>query len=138
LLDFVWLLAQSVELAVFAWPVTLALLLAVGITVVRYYLRPARPAIAWRQLAVGLAFPLVVLLCGALRAATESGTPLPGESWASAFILTTFVVHTLFIGLLAWRAEGARSVVSWVGALELWWAIGALIVATMSVSGRWF
>lgn len=130
---------MSVGLAIYAGPVTVVLLILLLVGIARYRAqRTAARRVPWVWIVLGLVFPLVILLYGsAMRATGPNWTPRPGADLAPSLLYGCLAGHVLFVALAVWRARGARGMVAAIGACQVWWAMGATLVAMMSVSGKW-
>ena len=135
---FAWLLSMSVDLALYAVPITVALLFALVVAVLRHYRRAERPRIPWGAIVVGFAIPLLILVYGTIRAAEGTNwTPRSGVQFAPWIVYGCLGAHVLLVALAAWRTPNARGLVVAIGACQFWWSIGAGFVALMSVTGQW-
>jgi hypothetical protein len=128
-----------VDLAIYAWPITGLLLTLLLVGIARYRARrSAVRRVPWTVIALGLAFPLAILVYGsAMHATGPNWTPRAGAGLAPTVIYGCLVGHVVLVSIAVWRAPGARGMVAAVGACQVWWTLGAAFVALMSVSGDW-
>jgi hypothetical protein len=136
---FWWLLSMSIDLALFAWPITVLLVVALAGSVIQHVRRRDEShSVSWAEISVGIVFTLVILLAGTIWSATgPNWTPRSGARFVQGFIVFCLVAQVLVVSVLTWRARKARALTATIGALQVWWSIGASFIASMSVSGNW-
>jgi hypothetical protein len=136
---FGWLLWKSIDLAVYAWPLTLGLLVVLVVAIVRQYRRDSPgSSIPWTLIALGFAFPLAILVYGSIQHATgPNWTPRPGAHLAPGIVYGILGLQIVFVGSATWRARNARGIVGALGACQLWWSMGAGFITIMAVTGDW-
>lgn len=135
---FAGLLEMSVSLARYAWPVTFALFTAFAVSLYR----PATTvsgltAVPWTRIALGFVFPLAILFCGTLWHAGPQWTPRRGAKVVQGMIVCLLGLHILSVAVTSYWAGSSKWVVVAAGACQVWWSLGAAMVALMSVSGDW-
>jgi hypothetical protein len=131
---------MSIDLALFAWPITVLLAVALAGSAVQHVRRRHESySVPWGQISVGFGFTLAILLAGTIWSATGSPnwTPRSGARVVQGFIVFCLAAQVLAVSVVTWRARNARPLMASIGALQLWWSIGASFIASMSVSGNW-
>jgi hypothetical protein len=136
---FAPLLRMSVSLAQYAWPVTFALFTAFAVSLYRPSTTVSGfTAVPWARIAIGFAFPLAILLCGTFWHATDpQWTPRRGAKVVQGMIVGLVGLHILSVALTSYWAGSSKRVVATAGACQIWWSLGAAMVALMAVSGDW-
>ena len=144
-MNFIWLCQQTLDLPLFAWPVTLSLLIFVGISLFytgdRGQLVPARNLLLFGALMI---FPLATVALGAIFQAPLQMEPATHiRSWqhrsdsAAYPIDLLFCLHILYAIALVVLMKGLRLFAAAVSLLTIWLTCSAAFIAGMSISGEW-
>jgi len=144
-MKFIWLFQQTLDLPLFAWPVTLSLLIFVAISL--FYTRSRGHLVRARNLlflGAVMIFPLAIVALGAIFQAPLQTDPASQiRSWQhrseSAFYPIDLVLwlHIFYAIALVAVLKGLRLFAAALSLLTFWLTCSADFIAQMSISGEW-
>lgn len=130
---YLTLLWSAVEFLVYFWPVTLLLLVNLGIALI-YARIKGRKTFSLNQI-LPLIWPLAAFVCGGLfRYDGPHGDAPSGPYILVNVLLGLQVVNVL---VLVWWNRGYRWVTASVGSILLWYGLFCNAIATMMVTNLW-
>jgi hypothetical protein len=134
-----WLAEQAMSDLFYYWPVTLALVAGLVLTLaVRSPLVGFGSQFRRRHLLVltPLAVTLLILVWGAAMEHPSTSQTL-APSWPSYVVLALLIVQVLVSIWVVWAMKGYRWFSAFTVALEQWFGLACAFVAGMSVTGDW-
>jgi hypothetical protein len=130
---------MSLELAVYAWPITMLVLIA-GIAGVVASVRQ-RKLRAWQSLTVfaSLLFPALIAPAYAVRywADTSRGYSQDAQSMPLNILMTGWAMFALVLIAAISLARGFRLPLAGAASLVVWFGAGVYMISVMAVSGVW-
>jgi hypothetical protein len=131
-------IVMSLELAVYAWPVTIAVLIACASGV--FALVRRRKLRAWQTLTVlaSLTFPALVVPAYTVHFWADARGHIPeAQELPLNILMTGWVIFALVVIAAISMARGFRLPLAGAAALVVWFGAGMYMISVMAVSGVW-
>ena len=145
-MNFVWLLNQSVSVLLFAWPVTLILLVFAGTSFA--YAQNRRQLVSAKNslpLAGLMIFPLAIAILAAILQAQMQTDPATHafigwhyrSKYGPVLVGLLFWLHPIYGAWLVMMLKGFRVFAVSIVLLTFWLTCASDFIAQMSISGDW-
>jgi len=132
---FLWLTSQVINGLLYGWPITLILLVFIGVaSSYQFPFKPSRFSVKYLLVFLPLLLSLVLLVWGALMAHHGNGK---APAWPANVVGLLSLLHILAVALVMRLMKGYRWFAASVLLFELWIAFFCNLIAAMSVSNVW-
>jgi len=131
-----WLAEQAFSGLLYAWPLTLAILI---LAVFGGFIALGSNRVNWRRFVIVAVFvwlfPILILGAGSVWANAQE---YPSEStWRSTIVVATVGIHALVVLVSIVVSRGARTFMAGISLMALFFSLSCWFVSAMSIANDW-